>query len=119
MNIEKVKIVADSSADVTALSGAPFEVAPLKIVTAQKEYVDDATLDVYGMVNDLQSYKGRSSTSCPNPEDWLRAFGDAEWVFCVTITATLSGSYNAATVAKAQYEEAHPERRVFVLNTRA
>ena len=117
MNIEKVKIVADSSADVTALSGAPFEVAPLKIVTAQKEYVDDATLDVYGMVNDLQSYKGRSSTSCPNPEDWLRAFGDAEWVFCVTITATLSGSYNAATVAKAQYEEAHPERRVFVLNS--
>ena len=117
MKIENVKIVVDSSADMTELSGVPFEVAPLKIVTAQQEYVDDAALDVCGMVNDLQGYKGRSSTSCPNPEDWLRAFGDAEWVFCVTITATLSGSYNAATVAKAQYEEAHPERRVFVFNS--
>ncbi len=117
MEIEKVKIVADSSADMTELRGIPFAVAPLKIVTAQKEYVDDVHLDVAGMVNDLHAYKGRSSSSCPNPEEWIRAFGDAEWVFCLTITATLSGSYNAAMVAKAQYEEAHPDRRVFVLNS--
>lgn len=112
-----VKIVADSSADILELSGVPFESAPLKIITAQKEYVDNADLDVYEMVNDLQGYKGRSSTSCPNANDWLDAFGDAEQVFCVTITGTLSGSFNAAMLAKQTYEETHPDRRVFVLNS--
>ena len=111
------KIVADSSADMIALSGVPFEAAPLKIITADKEYVDNAQLDVYDMVKTLQSYKGRSSTSCPNQSDWLSAFGDAERVFCVTITGTLSGSYNAALLAKEIYEEKHPDRRVFVLNS--
>ena len=112
-----IKIVADSSSDIISLSGVAFESAPLKIITAQKEYVDDSSLDVLQMATDLQSYKGKSSTSCPNANDWLAAFGDAEQVFCVTITATLSGSYNAARMAKAIYEEKHPERRVFVLNS--
>lgn len=111
------KIVADSSADMFNLSGVPFESTPLKIITADKEFVDDANLDLLAMVNYLQSYKGKSSTSCPNPADWLAAFGDADEVFCATITGTLSGSYNAAMVAKATYEEQHPDRRVFVLNS--
>ena len=111
------KIVADSAADLLTLSGVPFESAPLKIITAEKEYVDNAELDVLEMVTDLQSYKGRSSTSCPNANDWLCAFGDAEQIFCVTITGTLSGSYNAAVQAKQVYEEMYPERRVFVLNS--
>ena len=112
-----IKIVADSSSDVLELSNVNFESAPLKIITAEKEYVDDKALDVYEMVNDLQHYKGKSSTSCPNTEDWLKAFGDADEIFCVTITGTLSGSYNAAMAAKAIYEETHPEKRVFVHNS--
>ena len=117
MDIQTTKIVTDSSADVMSLADVAFESAPLKIITADREYVDDGNLDVEGMVNDLAAYRGKSSTSCPNPEDWLRAFGDAEHVFCVTITGTLSGSYNAAMVAKKTYEEAHPDRHVFVLNS--
>lgn len=117
MNLNRVKIVADSSSDVTGLSDIAFESAPLKIITADKEYVDDQNVDVLGMVTDLRSYKGKTSTSCPNADDWLRAFGDAEYVFCVTITATLSGSYNAAVMAKDTYEEMYPGRRVFVLNS--
>ena len=117
MDIQTTKIVTDSSADVMSLADVAFESAPLKIITADREYVDDGNLDVEGMVNDLAAYRGKSSTSCPNPEDWLRAFGDTEHVFCVTITGTLSGSYNAAMVAKKTYEEAHPDRRVFVLNS--
>ena len=111
------KIVADSSCDILTLSHVPFAVAPLKIITAQKEYVDDAHLDVLEMVEDLQHYHGRSSSSCPNSGDWIRAFGDAEEVFCVPITGTLSGSYNAALIARDLYQEMHPDRRVFVFNS--
>lgn len=113
----RVKILADSSADLLALSRVPFASVPLKIITDKKEYVDDDRLSVERMVNDLKVYKGRSSTSCPNAEDWLAAFGDAEDIYCVTITGTLSGSYNAAVTAKELYEEAHPDRRVFVFNS--
>lgn len=117
MEHKHIKIVADSSSDVLAMTGVAFESAPLKIITANKEYVDDAALDVHGMVEELHQYKGKSSTSCPNAADWLAAFGDAQWVFCVTITGTLSGSYNAACMAKESYEEEYPDRRVFVLNS--
>ena len=117
MNINEIKIVADSSADLLELSDIDFGVAPLKIITAEKEYIDNSSLDVAAMVSDLATYKGRSSSSCPNASDWLDAFGDAKYIFCVTITSGLSGSYASAVMAKAEYEENHPDRRVFVLNS--
>ncbi|MBE6914493.1 MAG: DegV family EDD domain-containing protein [Ruminococcaceae bacterium] len=115
--MEKFKIVADSAADLLSLENLPFSAAPLKIITANREYVDDKDLDVDEMVENLLSYKGKITSSCPNPADWIKAFGDAEHIFCVTITGTLSGSYNAALIAKDMYEQAHPGRRVFVFNT--
>ena len=114
---KRIKIVTDSSADITALDGIEFASAPLKIITAQKEYIDTPDLDAEQMAIELSEYKGKSSTSCPNTSDWLAAFGDAEHIICITITATLSGSYNSALIAKREYEETHPDRRVFVLNS--
>lgn len=113
----KRKIVADSSADTLMLAGVDFGFAPLTIVTAQQEFVDNASLHVEEMVDALQKYTGRSSTACPGVEDWLTAFGDADEVFCVTITSNLSGSYNAARIAAEDYQTAHPHRRVFVLDS--
>ena len=112
-----MKIVADSSANVMQLQEVSFAVAPLKIITAQREFVDDRNLDLEEMIRYFKSYKGRSQSSCPNPEDWLKTFGDAEDVFCVAITSGLSGSYNAACIAKDMYEAEHPGRRVFVIDS--
>ena len=112
-----MKIVADSSANVMQLDKVSFAVAPLKIITAQREFVDDHNLDLADMLSHFESYKGRSQTSCPNPEDWLKAFGEAEDVFCVTITSGLSGSYNSACIAKEMYEAEYPDRRVFVIDS--
>ena len=111
------KIVADSSADTLILAGADFAAAPLTIVTDAREYVDDATLNVAEMVENLLNYSGKSSTACPGVGDWLATFGDADEVFCVTITSNLSGSYNAAVIAADTYMEQHPDRRVFVLDS--
>ncbi|MBQ8836642.1 MAG: DegV family protein [Clostridia bacterium] len=111
------KIVADSSADLVTFDGVDFASAPLKIITSEKEYVDDANLDVDKMVDELDKYNGKSSTACPSPADWMNGFGDADRVFCVSITGGLSGSYNAACVAKRDYEEKYPDRRVFVIDS--
>ena len=111
------KIVADSSADLLDLANVPFSSVPLTIVTAEKQYTDNRELDVSAMLADLAAYKGKSGSSCPNPEDWLAAFEDAENVFCVPITKNLSGSHNAALLAAKQYTESHPDRRVYVVDT--
>ena len=50
-------------------------------------------------------------------QDYLAAFGNAELVFCYTITSNLSGSYNAARLAKIDYEAQHPGRKVIVVDT--
>ncbi len=113
----KFKIISDSSSDMLSLDDVPFEVASLKIVTNTHEYIDNKHLNVDAMVNDLFSYKGKSSTSCPNTNEWLTAFGNAKHIFCITITGTLSGSYNAACAAKQIYEEQYPDRKVFVINS--
>ena len=113
----KTKIVVDSSSSLYALPGVDFACVPLKIVTDEQEYLDDGTLDAVDMARSLRTYKGKTSTSCPNVADWLAAYEGAEQIFVATITGTLSGSYNAALLAAEEYKETHPEARVFVLDS--
>lgn len=111
------KIVADSSSDVLALDSVPFASVPLTIRAGDMVFVDDENCDVAAMTQYMLSYKGKSSTACPSTQDWTDAFGDAEQIFCVTLTSGLSGSYNSARVAAEEYMDAHPERRVHVVDT--
>ncbi|MBR5871653.1 MAG: DegV family protein [Clostridia bacterium] len=115
--MRSIRIVTDSSSDITTLTNIEFAYAPMKILTAEREFVDNDEINVAEMAEYLAQYKGKSKSSCPNTEDWMCAFGDAEEIFCVTITSGLSGSYNAACTAARLYEEAHPGRRVFVLDS--
>ena len=115
--MRNVKIVADSSANVLSLNNTAFACAPLKIVTDTREFVDDHQLNAGEMVTWFDSYKGKSKTSCPNPSDFLESFGDADEVFCVTITSGLSGSFNAACIAKQMYESENPGKRVCVIDS--
>ena len=115
--MRKVKIVADSSCDLFALQTVEFATASMKMITDEKDFVDDATLDVAAMVDYFDRYKGKSKSSCPNTTDWIEAFGDADDLFCVTITSGLSGSYNSACAAKKIYEAEHEGARVFVIDS--
>ncbi len=111
------KIVSDSSADLLTLSDIDFVSVPLKIITDEREFPDDEALNVGEMMDYLAKYKGKSRTSCPNTEEYLSAFGDAENIFCLTITKNLSGSFNAARMAAEEYMKKYPERKVHVVDT--
>lgn len=113
----KFKIVSDSSSNVREFADIPFESVPLKIITEEKEYVDDANLDVPAMVEDLRTVKGKTGTSCPNVSEYLDAFEGAENVFAVTITSNLSGSCAAAIQAAAEYEETHEGAHAYVVDS--
>ena len=110
------KIVADSSANVLSMGTPDYITVPMKVVAAE-EYIDDANLDLARMVDDLKNHKGKSGSSCPNVGEWLEAFGDSEYVFGITITKYLSGSYNAAQQAAQTYMEEHPGRKVFIIDS--
>lgn len=112
------RIVTDSSSNVWQLEGENYASVPMKIVTS-REYIDAPGLDVAGMIEDLKTHKQKSGSSCPNIGEWLEAFGDAPYVFCITITKHLSGSYTAAKEAASSYMEAHPGRKVFVFDSLA
>ncbi len=111
------KIIADSSADLLTVQGVPFASVPLKIVTDEKEYIDNDALNVDEMIDDLLRLSGPSGSSCPNAAEWKQAFEDYDCVFCVTITSNLSGSFNAAKIALDEYLYEHPERKGFVIDT--
>lgn len=111
------KIVADSAANLLEVTGAPFVSVPLTIHCGEREFVDTAALDLEEMLDFLKATKERTTTSCPNVQAWLDAFGEAEEVYGVTITSNLSGSYSAAMQAKELYLQQHPERKVHVFDT--
>ncbi len=110
-------IVADSSANLRTSEDNSFISVPLTVRTNEKEFVDDASLDIQAMTEYLAGYKGKSGSACPSSGDWYAAFGDAERIFAVTITSNLSGAYNSARVAKEQYEEEHPDRKVCLIDS--
>ena len=118
MEIDEMKrIVVDSSASLYKLDGIDFASVPLKIVTDEREYLDDGTLDAVEMATTLRTYKGKTSTSCPNIGDWLEAYEGADDIYAITITGTLSGSCNAAQLAAEEYQAEHPGAQVFVLDS--
>ena len=107
----KSKIIVDSSANVYQLPDVDFACVPLKILTDEQEYVDTAEVDAPALAEMMRTYKGRTSTSCPNISDWMAAYEGADEVYVVTITGTLSGAYNAALLAGEEYEQSHDSTR--------
>ena len=111
------KIVADSSSNIFSFPGVDYDCAPLTVITAEKQYPDVPDLDVEGMIDDLKTVEGKTSTSCPNIQDWLNAFEGADGVFAVTITSNLSGCYASCVNARDVYLQEHPEAKVCILDT--
>ena len=112
-----ILIVSDSSSNVFTMEGCRYATVPMKINAGDREFIDTPELDLQDMVETLKNHKGKSGSSCPNVQDWLDAFGDAEAIFVLTISKNLSGSYNSACQAAELALEADPNRNIFVFDT--
>ena len=115
-------ILADSSCNLREYhpkaSDAVYRVAPLKINIAGREYVDDASLDVAELNRLIIEETAASSSSCPSVGEWAELFRSADNVIAITISARLSGSYEAACMARDMVLEEGP-RNIHIVNSRA
>ena len=115
------KIVADSGCDyreITDLANQTrFESVPLTIQIDNEIFVDNAHLDIDGMMEKMYATSSASKSACPSPDDYLRSFEGAENIFVVTITGTLSGSHNSAQLAKKLFLEEHPTANIHVIDS--
>lgn len=112
-----IKYVTDSSCDTINYDGIDVAVAPLRIYTSERDFVDNEVLDVHEMIEYLLSYKDRSYTSCPSTESWLQAYEGGDEIYVITLTSNISGTYNSACAAKEEYIKGHPQARILVVDT--
>ena len=112
-----MRIVADSSCDLYSLDTKDFKSVPLSIYTDERTFVDNPDLNITEMLDYLASYKGRSYTSCPSSDAWMQSFEGADEIFVLTVTSSLSGSYNSAVNAVNMWHEEHPETKISVIDS--
>ncbi len=98
----KRKIVVDSASNLVdgyiKDEKVGFKVVPLTIRIDGVDFVDEAGTDPRKMLEALHSAKEKTSTSCPSPEMYARAYADADDIIVITISGKMSGSTNAAYV---------------------
>ena len=116
-------IVSDSSCDLrpSALCGGSvgFETVPLRLQVGEREFLDDEHLSVPELLTAMAAEKNASSSACPSPSDFARAFEKGEKTVCFTISSQLSGTYHAACIAREMVLEEHPNKQICVMDTRA
>ena len=115
------KIVADSGCDYREIADlanqTTFESVPLTIQIDNEIFVDNAQLDIDGMMEKMYATSSASKSACPSPDDYLRNFEGAENIFVVTITGSLSGSHNSAQLAKKLFLEENPTANIHVIDS--
>ena len=114
-----IQIIIDSCCDVTpALRRAMrFEVASLTVRVGEQSFRDDETLSVPALLQAMKACKDSATSACPSPEEYASLMRRADQSVVVTLSSKLSGSYNAAMVARDMVLEEFPEKRIHVFDS--
>lgn len=103
-----VRIVTDSTADVTAAVKQRLTAVPLTIFFGQEEYADGITITHPEFYKKLVKSDVLPTTSQPSPSLFEKVYADAEAagdsVVVITISSGISGTYQSACIAAADYD---------------
>lgn len=113
----KYQLVVDSCCELTdeLKESLHAKSIPLKMLIDEKEYVDDEDLDLEEFLSALKAVKVLPKSSCPSPGDYANAFiaSEADFIFVVTLSSRISGSYNSAMQGKTIAEESGKKIHIF------
>ncbi|WP_298031264.1 DegV family protein [uncultured Dysosmobacter sp.] len=116
-------IVSDSSCDLRMRDypggSVLFETVPLRLQVGDREFVDNDDLNIPELLAAMEAEKTASSTACPSPAAFARAFEKGDKTVCFTISSNLSGTYNAAVMGREMALEEHPEKEICVIDSKA
>lgn len=116
-------IVSDSSCDLRMgdfkSERVRFETVPLRLQVGDREFLDNDALEVPELLASMAAEKTASSTACPSPTAFAKAFEKGDRTICFTISANLSGTYNAALLGRDMVLEEHPKKQVCVIDSKA
>ena len=115
------RLICDSCTDLPPQTWSDPRVrkVPLSIQVGPETVIDDNTFRQKELLQKMRAWPDAPKTSCPSPSTYLDQFSDGCDNYVVTLSAPLSGSYNAAMQAKAIYEEEGGSGRVHVFNSRS
>ena len=117
--MKQIKIVADSGCDVSLdfVKEHNVEIVPLIIDVNDKTFIDDFNIDIEDMIKNIKLAPTAGKSSCPSPQAYFEAFGDASEIFVVTLSSTVSGSNNSACIAKDMYLTKNPKAKIHIFDT--
>ena len=115
------KIIGDSCTDLTneMMALGCFVKVPLTIDVGSETIVDDETFDQAALLKKMASQDDATRTACPSPAQYLDQFEDCKDHYIVTLSARLSGSYNAAVQAISLYRDEGGTANIHVFNSRS
>ena len=96
-----------------------FESVPLRLQVGGQEFLDNDELVVPDLLDAMAAEKSASSTACPSPAAFARAYEQGDCTVCFTISSNLSGTYNAAVMARDMVLEEHPGKRICVIDSKS
>lgn len=105
----QVKIIVDSTSDLLPEIKERLTVVPLTVRFGEEEYIDGVTIDHRAFYEKLIESDVLPQTSQATPDSFARVFesvvqnGDTAVV--ITVASKLSGTYQSATIAAAEYPE--------------
>lgn len=122
--MKKYGIIADTSCETTPEIRKKYGVtyASFKIDIDHKTYVDDDNLNIDEFIDHMNESPNPIKTACPPPgeyKDALEANSEADELFIITISSRLSGSYEAANLARKMFLEEHPDKKVHVIDSKS
>lgn len=104
----KTRIIVDSTADLTPEYKKRVSVVPLTVHFGEKEYLDGVTIDRKTFYEKLIESDVLPSTSQATPDSFMKEFDKVkeakESAVVITISSKLSGTYQSAAIAAAEYE---------------
>ena len=115
-------VVMDSCGEMTddMKQDSRFVRAPLTIEVDGYHIVDDESFDQKDFLRRAAASVNGPKSACPSPDFYRRAFEqDADHLYAVTLSAELSGSYNSAQLGRSLVLEDHPDKQIYVFNSRS
>ena len=116
------RVVIDSCGELTQemKDSGCFINVPLTIMLGDYHIVDDETFDQADFLKRVEEYPDCPKTSCPSPEKYMESYRcDADHIYAVTLSASLSGSYNSAVLGKNLYEEEYGDKPIHVFDSKS